>query len=79
MSFLFPQPHIPRVPTVVSPPPPTARPRPPARESMDVQQGEAQERQLFRQRGRRRTLITAGQGAGAPATTTRELLGQTGR
>ena len=68
------QPRAQRVPPARQAPPPVARPQPPSRESARVQGAEAETRQLFRRRGRRRTLLTAGQAEGAPAEGTRKQL-----
>lgn len=78
-AILLRRPRTPDVPEARNPPPPTARPAPPQRDDPRIQGAEADTRALFRRRGRRRTLITRGQGAGerAPGVGTREQLGQT--
>lgn len=76
----FEAPETPRIPEVRNPPPVQQRPRAPRRDSERAQRAGAEEAALFRRRGRRTTLLTAGQGAGAPRETgTRDTLGQTGR
>lgn len=76
----FQAPDTPRIPPPRTPPPVQARPTAPRREDPRAQEAGAREAALFRRRGRRTTLLTAGQGAGAPRETgTRDNLGQTGR
>ena len=79
-QLILRRPSTPRVPPPSAPPAPTARPAPPRRDDPNVQEAEAETRNLFRRRGRRRTLITAGQGAGARPTSgaTQDVLGRTG-
>lgn len=76
----FEEPETPRIPPVRRAPRVQPRPSAPRREDPDAQRAAADEARLFRRRGRRTTLLTAGQGAGAPRETgTRDTLGQTGR
>ena len=79
-AILLRRPRTPDVPEARNPPPPTARPAPPQRDDPRIQGAEAETRDLFRRRGRRRTLITRGQGAGerpVATTTTQDVLGRT--
>ena len=79
-GLLRPQ-RTPRIPEVVPAPPIIPRPEVPRRQGLEPQEASAREQQLFRRRGRRSTLITAGQGAGAQreaAGVTQDRLGRTG-
>lgn len=64
-SGAFEGPKLPSVPKPQAPPPPVApRPQAPSAMSEDVQDAGAEQRRLFRNRGRRTTLLTPGGGAG---------------
>lgn len=70
---------FPTVPATRRPPPPTARPAPPRRTDPAIQAAGAEQRGLFRRRGRATTTLTRGRGAGVrpgPGET-RSVLGET--
>lgn len=73
-SSSFAGPSLPSIPKPQPPPPPVApRPEVPSAMSQDVQEAGAEQRALFRNRGRRTTLLTPGGGAGV----TTDVLGRT--
>lgn len=70
----FAGPNLPSIPKAQAPPPPVAeRPQVPSAMSEDVQEAGAEQRRLFRSRGRRTTLLTPGGAAGV----TTDVLGRT--
>ena len=71
-------PKFPEVPVVRTPPPPTRSPAPPRRTDPAIQAAGANQRGLFRRRGRQTTVLTPGRGAGVgTGTGTRSVLGET--
>jgi hypothetical protein len=77
MGFGAPTP--PKITPAPTPPPPPAPLPPPARSSEPVARAEREVRETFATRGRTRTLLTAGRGAGVlspVAATKKRLLGE---
>ena len=75
----FGRPSVPQIPPPRRPPPPLTRPAPPRRTDPSIQGAGAEQRGLFRRRGRATTTLTRGRGAGVrpgPGET-RSVLGET--
>jgi hypothetical protein len=71
--------RFPEIPPPQRPPPPTPRAAPPRRTDPAIQAAGAEQRGLFRRRGRQTTVLTRGRGAGVrpgPGET-RSVLGET--